>query len=53
MRERFDDYVDRCLYDPDHGFYASGRGSAGGHRGDFVTSPEVGPLFADVLSRPD
>ncbi len=32
-----------------HGFYATG-GQAG-RRGDFITSPEVGPLFGTVLSR--
>lgn len=50
MRERFDEYVDRCLYHPEHGFYAT-RGEAGGARGDFVTSPEVGPLFGAVVAR--
>jgi SAM-dependent MidA family methyltransferase len=49
--ERFDAYVQRCLYDPQEGFYVSGEGSAGGHRGDFITSPETGPLFAEVLAR--
>lgn len=33
----------------DHGFY-SGGGRAG-RRGDFLTSPEVGPLFGAVLAR--
>lgn len=46
--KRFDTYVDRCLYGPE-GFYTQG-GSAG-RRGDFLTSPEVGPLFGVVLSR--
>ena len=50
MIERFDHYVDRCLYDPTDGFYAT-RGEAGGSRGDFVTSPEVGPLFGAVVAR--
>jgi SAM-dependent MidA family methyltransferase len=48
--ERFDQYMERCLYDPANGFYASGAGVAGRRRGDFITSPEVGPLFADVLA---
>ena len=33
----------------DHGFYTT-HGSAG-RRGDFLTSPEVGPLFGAVLAR--
>ncbi len=45
----FSEFVDRALYDPDTGFYATG-GRAGG-RGDFLTSPEVGPLFGAVISR--
>lgn len=47
--ERFDRYQHRSLYDPDAGFYARG-GRAGGARGDFLTSPEVGPLFGTVLA---
>ncbi|MEZ5343644.1 MAG: SAM-dependent methyltransferase [Acidimicrobiales bacterium] len=49
--ERFDAYVERCLYDPTAGFYASGRGIAGRRRGDFITSPEVGPLFGAVVAQ--
>ncbi len=48
--ERFDTWMERCLYHPAHGFYRSGAGVAGRRRGDFITSPEVGPLFADVLA---
>ncbi|MEM9655756.1 MAG: SAM-dependent methyltransferase, partial [Actinomycetota bacterium] len=46
--ERFDRYMERALYGPD-GFYATD-GSAGRRRGDFITSPEVGPLFGAVLA---
>jgi SAM-dependent MidA family methyltransferase len=42
--------MEAALYDPDGGFYAAG-GRAGGRRGDFLTSPEVGPLFGAVLAR--
>lgn len=49
--ERFDQYVERCLYHPDTGFYAAGIGVAGGRGGDFITSPEVGPLFGAVLAQ--
>jgi SAM-dependent MidA family methyltransferase len=50
---RFDRYVDLALYGPD-GFYiraAADGGGAAGRRGDFITSPEVGPLFGEVLAR--
>lgn len=46
--ERFDSYMERCLYGPD-GFYTI-HGVAGRARGDFITSPEVGPLFGAVLA---
>jgi len=39
-----------ALYDPEFGFYGAGRGAAGRSR-DFLTSPEVGPLFGAVLAR--
>jgi SAM-dependent MidA family methyltransferase len=42
-------YIDAALYDPDGGFY-SGQGRAG-RDGDFLTAPEVGPLFGAVLAR--
>ncbi len=45
---RFDHYMEWCLYGPD-GFYAT-EGTAG-RRGDFITSPEVGPLFGTVVTR--
>lgn len=44
----FADYMNRCLYDPDGGFYAAA-GQAGRRRGDFITSVEVGGLFAAVI----
>lgn len=43
----FDRFMDRALYGAD-GFYTQ-RGAAG-RRGDFLTSPEVGPLFGAVLA---
>ena len=46
---RFDDYMEAVLYDPRRGFYATG-GRAGARAGDFLTSPEVGPLFGAVLA---
>jgi SAM-dependent MidA family methyltransferase len=45
---RFDEYLDIALYGAS-GFYSvDGRA---GRRGDFLTSPEVGPLFGTVLAR--
>lgn len=47
---RFDEFVELALYHPDGGFFASG-GGAGRRTGDFITSPEVGPLFGAVVAR--
>jgi SAM-dependent MidA family methyltransferase len=46
---RFDEFVEVALYGPG-GFYADG-GGAGRRGGDFLTSPEVGPLFGAVVAR--
>jgi len=47
----FSTFVELALYGP-HGFYTdpTGTGSAG-RRGDFLTAPEVGPLFGAVVAR--
>jgi SAM-dependent MidA family methyltransferase len=45
----FSEVMELALYDPEFGFYAA-TGSAG-RRGDFITSPEVGPLFGAVIAR--
>lgn len=45
----FDEYVAHALYTPGLGFYAGGGGA--GRRRDFLTSPEVGPLFGAVVGR--
>ena len=45
---RFDEFMRLALYG-EHGFYSDvGRA---GRRGDFITSPEVGPLFGAVVAR--
>lgn len=44
----FERFMELALYGA-HGFYTVG-GSAG-RRGDFLTSPEVGPLFGTVIAR--
>jgi SAM-dependent MidA family methyltransferase len=47
---RFDEVLELALYHEQAGFYATGAG-AGRDRADFLTSPEVGPLFGTVLAR--
>ncbi len=46
----FSTFVEAALYDPEAGFFARGHG-AGRSGGDFVTSPEVGPLFGACVAR--
>jgi SAM-dependent MidA family methyltransferase len=48
MAVGFDVFMEGALYGPS-GFYATGRG-AGRRGGDFITSPEVGPLFGAVIA---
>lgn len=45
----FDEVMAAALYDPTGGFYATG--GRAGRQGDFLTSPEVGPLFGAVVAR--
>lgn len=45
----FEDYLDIALYEPEAGFYSTGGGA--GRHGDFLTSPELGPLFGAVIGR--
>ncbi|MDP9386793.1 MAG: SAM-dependent methyltransferase [Actinomycetota bacterium] len=45
----FAEYVELALYDAATGFF--GRGGGAGREGHFLTSPEVGPLFAAVVAR--
>jgi SAM-dependent MidA family methyltransferase len=45
----FDEFEANALYAPGLGFYTGGGGA--GRRRDFLTSPEVGPLFGAVVAR--
>lgn len=46
----FDRYMECALYAPGLGYYVNGR-SRFGAAGDFVTAPEVSPLFGRCLAR--
>lgn len=45
----FYDYMQHCLYEPGLGYYSAGAAKFGA-AGDFVTAPEVSPLFAQTLA---
>jgi SAM-dependent MidA family methyltransferase len=47
---RFDDYVQLALYAPGLGYYSAGARKFGA-AGDFVTAPELSPLFGGVIAR--
>ena len=46
----FDRYMDMALFEPGLGYYA-GRSAKFGAAGDFVTAPEISPLFGRTLAR--
>ena len=46
----FERFMELALYGED-GFYTRADAGSAGRRGDFITSPEVGPLFGAVLAR--
>jgi SAM-dependent MidA family methyltransferase len=45
----FADYMERALYTPGLGYYSAGA-TKFGPAGDFVTAPEISPLFAQTLA---
>lgn len=49
-RIAFDDYMRRTLYTPGLGYYSGGSRKFG-VEGDFVTAPELSPLFSHCLAR--
>src|SRR6516164_6182425 len=51
----FDRYMDLALYSPGLGYYSGGAmkfGRLAEDGSDFVTAPELSPLFATTLARP-
>ena len=46
----FEQYMDMALYEPGLGYYAAGAVKLG-RQGDFVTAPELTPLFGQFLAR--
>jgi SAM-dependent MidA family methyltransferase len=47
---RFDEYMELALYHRSDGFFSTS-GGAGRSGADFLTSPEVGPLFGAVMAQ--
>jgi len=46
----FERFMELALYGAE-GFYTRADGGSAGRRGDFITSPEVGPLFGAVIAQ--
>jgi len=43
-------FMGHCLYHPQYGYYASGRGKRG-REGDYYTSPTVHPIFGALIGK--
>src|SRR3990172_5835622 len=46
----FRDFMEAALYHPRHGYYSTSAGAAS-RGGDFVTSPEVHPIFGTLVAK--
>jgi len=46
----FADFMEAALYDPDFGYYTT-PGARIGLEGDYCTSPDIHPIFAELLGR--
>lgn len=46
----FSEFMEMALYDPEFGYYTSGRETVG-TSGDFLTSPSMHPLFGAAIAR--
>jgi SAM-dependent MidA family methyltransferase len=46
----FDDYLEQVLYAPGLGYYSAGAAKLGA-AGDFITAPEISPLFGACVAR--
>lgn len=46
----FADYMARCLYDPEKGYYSRPAIPTVSKKGDFITSVSVGPVFGRILA---
>lgn len=45
----FDHYMDLCLYNPNHGYYSNKKISFDKNKSDFITAPELSPLYAESI----
>ena len=46
----FERFLEVALYDPEHGYYASGKAGVGFENADFFTNVSCGPAFGKILA---